>query len=140
MDSASDGEAMENKQRCLFIIRGLPGSGKTTLAHTLAEKEFCFSADDFFMSKYGFYKYNPDRLSEAHADCERRVRECLMSGATSTACVHNVFSRQEHIEPYRKIAETAGCSVFEITCGNRWKSVHAVPERTISRMAALWES
>lgn len=105
----------------------------------LAKKEHCFAADDFFMTAHGFYRHDPTRLPEAHEDCLRRVEACLMEGVAPVACVHNVFARRVHIEPYRQVAQAAGYRVSEVTCGNRWKNIHAVSERRIQQMAEAWE-
>ena len=47
----------------LVIIRGCPGSGKTTYAREHYPSYKCFAADDFF-EKNGKYIFNPRLLSE----------------------------------------------------------------------------
>lgn len=84
----------------LILIRGLPGSGKTTLAEQIMKEwkeirdgrgrqvKSCklIAADDFFMVD-GEYKFDPSKLSEAHAWCQRETRESLTS---RTELIHRV--------------------------------------------------
>jgi len=62
----------------MFLLRGLPGSGKSTLVGQLGrvypESVRC-SADDFFLSSQGGYHFDRNLLKEAHADCQQKARE-----------------------------------------------------------------
>lgn len=67
----------------VLILRGLPGSGKTTYMYKhLAKfqssscKVEIFSADNFWV-KDGSYNYDPKRIGEAHAWCYKGYLECL---------------------------------------------------------------
>ena len=51
----------------MVLIRGLPGSGKSTCAR---EDYAHIEADMYFMDAEGNYKYNP---SKAHAWCRKMV-------------------------------------------------------------------
>ena len=46
---------MENNHKSLILLRGLPGSGKSSLAFTLSEngKYPVFSVDDYFTNAEG---------------------------------------------------------------------------------------
>ena len=71
-----------NNMKNLYIVRGLPGSGKSTFAKSIAKPYQVFEADQYFM-KNGKYKFDPTKLKEAHNDCKnrvtRRMRETLFN-------------------------------------------------------------
>jgi adenylate kinase family enzyme len=58
----------------LFLVRGIPGSGKSTFAkHIWNEYAIC-EADKFFHNKEtGEYNFDPSRLKEAHEWCRNEV-------------------------------------------------------------------
>jgi hypothetical protein len=84
----------------LFIVRGLPGSGKTSLGHKLSL--LVYSADDFFTDEKGQYNFDPSRLGEAHAACQLSVRKALEFECGKVA-VTNTFTERWEIEPYLRI-------------------------------------
>ena len=51
------------RSKVLFLLRGLPGSGKSTLVKQIqaayAESAVC-SADDYFLQEDGTYNYDKD--------------------------------------------------------------------------------
>ncbi len=92
----------------LTLIRGLPGSGKTTFARYLAtgSRMLIIAADDFFVdADTGNYGFNPERLGSAHHWCQQEVLKALKAGRD--VCVNNTFSRRWEVEPYIKIAKDA---------------------------------
>jgi adenylate kinase family enzyme len=49
----------------LFLVRGLPGSGKSTFAtHIWNEYAVC-EADKFFYDKEGNYNFDPSKIKDA---------------------------------------------------------------------------
>ncbi len=59
------------QSKVMFINRGLPGSGKSTLSKKIkelygSEKTVVCSADDFFTDKDGNYNWVENKLGEAH--------------------------------------------------------------------------
>jgi predicted kinase len=126
--------------RRLYLVRGLPGSGKSTIARMIApDANFC--ADSWFgVAEGGGYArpFNPAELPQAHAACQKGVEEAMQYGEAVIA-VHNTFVRQWELDPYRRLAETHGYTVTEITCVADHGSVHEVPAEAIDRMRAGWE-
>jgi len=55
----------------LFLLRGLPGAGKSTLAKSLGGKHI--EADMYFEYE-GKYKFDASRLKEAHDWCQNTVK------------------------------------------------------------------
>ena len=57
----------------LYIVRGLPGSGKSTFAEALVGSDFLVcEADKYFMVD-GEYKFDGSKLKDAHEWSRNRV-------------------------------------------------------------------
>lgn len=132
----------------LIIIRGLPGAGKSTLAGRLwdsitmsedGDHNGCvmLSADDYMIDENNNYKFDPTRLSECHASCQLDTLKFLSDGYV--VIVHNTFTQQWELQPYRDMAETLNIPLQEITVKGPWKNTHGCPEEKIAQMAARWE-
>ena len=122
--------------KTLYIVRGLPGSGKSSLAKKLTE--LVYSADDFFTNKKGEYNFNAKLLGKAHEWGWGKVRDAMFLGANAVA-VANTFTQAWEAEKYYQIAEEYGYSVFVIECQNDFGNVHDVPQESIDAMKKRWE-
>ena len=122
--------------KTLYIVRGLPGSGKSSLAKKVTES--VYSADDFFTNKKGEYNFNAKLLGKAHEWCWGKVRDAMFIGANAVA-VANTFTQAWEAEKYYQIAEEYGYSVFVIECQNDFGNVHDVPQESIDAMKERWE-
>lgn len=126
----------------LYIVRGLPGSGKSTLGATLAAGR-CYSADDFFVGEDGVYRFDPTKLSEAHSACQENVARAL--GAGEVVAVANTFCERWELMPYFKIAKGARLVVIslydqgynDVELARR--NSHGVPAEAIRKMRQRYD-
>lgn len=115
----------------LFLVRGLPSSGKTTFAHKLCAG--VVSADDYF-EKDGEYNFDASKLGIAHNHCKRRVEQQMIMG--TKIAVANTFTTEKEMKPYFKLAEKYGYTVTTVIVESRHgnKNDHRVPDETIEKM------
>lgn len=122
--------------KTLYIIRGMPGTGKSTLAHKLTDT--VFEADQYFETPSG-YVFEPVKLPDAHAQCQFGVHGAMERGVEVIA-VSNTFSQKWEYAPYLLFARSHGYRVVELTMtGSSYGSVHNVPEETLQKMRNRWE-
>lgn len=121
----------------MFIIRGLPGSGKSTLGRYMTEHSI--SADDYFIDPNGNYNFNASLLKAAHESCRERARIHMQQGDTFSVC--NTFTQEWEMQPYFDLAKQYGYTVYVIVVENRHggKNIHYVPEATIEKMRNRFE-
>jgi predicted kinase len=128
----------------LFLVRGVPGSGKSTFASELCNN--VVEADMFFM-RDGEYKFDMSKIRDAHTWCKATVREWMeMNKSTygleySDICVSNTFTQEWEMEEYFKLAEEYGYKVFTVIVENRHggQNQHGVPEDKIQVMKDRFE-
>ena len=136
------------------IMRGVPGSGKSTRAFnaayhvgTTGGKACTVSADQFFEST-GRYVFNAAKLPQAHADCFRRFVDALLVGC-DLVIVDNTNTQVWEFENYAKVACLAGYDVEidEVRPKDAaelrvWaeRCVHGVPHDKIIAMDKRWET
>jgi predicted kinase len=131
---------MNNKY--LYILRGLPGAGKSTLARTIGA--VYFEADMFFMEG-NEYKFNPTKLKDAHAWCQDQVRISMKNSDSkmgdSKIAVANTFTQEWEMQPYIDMAKEYGFTVFTLVVENRHGgvNVHNVPDEVLDKMKERFE-
>lgn len=123
----------------LTLVRGLPGSGKSTYAGEQARKAggAVFEADLYMVNEKGEYAFDHTRLTECHNKCQSMTRLALEHGLDTW--VSNTFVKQLEMAPYIEMAKELGVPVTIYVCKGQWQSVHGVPDDVMTRMAEGWE-
>lgn len=122
------------KKADLILIRGIPGSGKSSLYETKFKNKGYkhVEADMFHINKDGEYKYNPDNVKNGHMWCQKRTRELLESG--KKVVVSNTFVKEFEMKFYFNLAEELNKSIQVIRMTTQFKSIHNVPEKSLNKM------
>lgn len=122
----------------LTLVRGLPGSGKTTFAAQLAKQNNLnhFEADMFFYQN-GKYQFDGTKIKDAHRWCLLSTINSLQLGCSCV--VANTFTTQKEMQPYIDLARVFNITLTVIETAGDYKSVHDVPQATIEKMKARWE-
>lgn len=120
----------------LYLIRGVPGSGKSTIAYTMCFAGIVanvFEADQYFYNN-GEYEFDPTKISLAHRDCQQKTRNALF--ANFSVAVSNTSTTEREVEIYAKIAEECGAKFVSIIVENRHggTNIHNVPEEKVQQM------
>lgn len=131
--------------KTLILLRGLPGSGKSTVAEMLSE--WNFAADNY----PGLYDggFHMELLGKAHQWCLDSVELAMedadgkqdsSKGGHAKAgvplVVHNTLTTERELKPYYDLAAKYGYRVVSMIVENRHgsESVHNVPDETLQRM------
>lgn len=126
--------------KTLFLVRGVPGCGKSTLVANL-NVQVSVSADHYHTDAQGKYNWKPQNSKAGHKWCQDEVRRAMESGYINSIAVHNTFTQMWEMQPYFDMATEYGYRVTTIVVENRHgsKSVHNVPAETIKAMTDRFE-
>jgi len=125
-------------QKILYVIRGLPGSGKSSLAASLDLSCPAFEADKYFLNETGEYLFDYTKLSLAHRWCEEQVTTAMRADWPRLAVANTSVVRRDY-EAYLTVANKYGYSVFVVHCENSWSNTHGCPAEKVQQMAGRWE-
>lgn len=122
--------------RTLVIMRGIPGSGKSSIALALAaqcaDTVIC-EADQFFNGSDGKYHYLPHLVPTAHLWCYNKAK-AAMEQDTPLVIVSNTSTQRARVEQYLELASVFGYQVQQIVVFGDFGSVHNVPDVAMERM------
>ncbi|XP_051560928.1 NEDD4-binding protein 2-like isoform X3 [Myxocyprinus asiaticus] len=133
----------------LVLLRGAPGSGKTTLANAMLEHNpggVVLSTDEYF-TRNGPYHFEPNLLGEAHEWNHQRAKEALKKGQTPII-IDNTNMQRWEMKPYVAMAQKHMYKVLFREPDTWWKTKprelekrtrHQVTKRKIKRMLERYD-
>ena len=122
-----------------MLIRGLPGSGKSTVAK-LFDKALHFEADMYFLDADGNYHFDASKIKNAHNWCRHSVMDAMKEGHPIVV-VSNTFTQEWEMDVYYLLAEELGYRVTSMIVENRHegKNIHGCPDDKIEQMKTRFE-
>lgn len=135
-----------------IILRGLPGSGKSTVANLLGvgysdvpnPPKVIHSTDSYFYDKDGNYNFDPNMLKVYHPQNLTAFTNSCKAGI-GLVILDNTNTEHWEYEKYVEVAEENGYQVHIITVGDFnvehcvERNTHGVPMHAINRMKQRWQ-
>jgi len=120
--------------KTLIIVRGLPGSGKSSFASFICDEKYICTADDYHM-KGDKYDWKPENTGMAHRKCQEKCEKLMMVGWEKVV-VANTSTTEKEMKPYYDLAKKHGYRVFSVIVENRHNGMnaHNVPSTTLLNM------
>lgn len=141
--------------KVLILMRGLPGSGKSSLSKYILENTIGYnntydkhilSTDDFF-TKNGVYQYNKSQLPEAHGYNHQRAFSVMCKGF-SPVIIDNTNTQMWEMKPYAMMATDYGYILEILEPDTHWcfnekelekRNKHGVSKVVIKNMLDRYE-
>ena len=124
----------------LILLRGLPGSGKSTLGNVIltsisTDTPSVISADDYFNNENGEYIFDATKLKEAHNQSLEKCADRMRLGIKKIV-VANTFTTGWEMERYYEAANRYNYRVHSVIVENRHEgqNIHGVPDDKIKQM------
>lgn len=124
-------------QQQLMLIRGLPGSGKTTLAKRIIYGKGTWKHIETDLYWGDDYRFDITKIKQAHEWCQKHTKMHLNFGYN--VIVSNTFTQRWELEPYLDIAKEYNIKPQIIIATGDFGSVHGVPQDVIQKMKDRFE-
>jgi predicted kinase len=125
-------------EKRLILVRGIPGSGKSTFARSLGGVHY--EADMFFLDEMSNYVFDVTKIKDAHSWCQTMC-ESQMKEGEPLVVISNTFTQEWEMKTYLDMASRHGYTAFTIVVENRHGgvNVHGCPEDKIQVMKGRFE-
>ena len=122
----------------LRIVRGLPGSGKSSFARYFFPGVFHVENDMGHINKYEEYHFDKDRVLEVQMWCHDTVRLALQNNIECV--VSNVFVSKRSVDSYVLIAKECGTDFVVYRTEGMFQNEHNVPYDVYQSMKEKFEN
>lgn len=136
----------ERLPNLLIIMRGLPGSGKSTISQLIRNNYVSsyFSTDLYWIDENGEYKFDIRLLSTAHKWCQQQVQDHINCNDPIIIVDNTNLATAEYMTYVKMINDTNYklliISVDVTTDTSNKRNQHNVPYDTILTMYKRWDS
>ncbi len=127
-----------------YIIRGIPGSGKSAVSKQIAGSAGRIVSADHYFEKDGQYRFVREDLGKAHFKCRVAFTEAI-DDEVEVIVVDNTNIKKADYEFYVDYATNRGYAVVTVVVEQMdpqvcfARNTHAVPLEAIQRMASRFE-
>lgn len=122
----------------LIIVRGLPGSGKSTFAKTLMDTVVIESDMWWYRNPELEYQFDMELLNRAHRWCLQTAEAFLARG--DCVAVANTNLTFKDAKGYIAFAKALNCPITVYSMDSHYGSIHNVPDEVMERMRNRMES
>lgn len=146
------------KKPAVVVLRGIPGSGKSTLSREIAAlcaartptPATCatLSADQYFVGPRG-YVFDVKQIGKAHDACKAAFDDALRRNVADIVIVDNTHTQAWEYAHYVERARASGCRVhvLEMRCPDLTtcvamakRNAHGVPVPKVVQMFLRWDA
>ena len=120
----------------LILVRGVPGSGKSTFASKVFPGAFHVE-NDMFHVKDGKYRFDFNRQKDAVSWCMDMCETALRNGMD--VVVSNTFTKRGYVMAYVKLAAKYGADVSVYRMTGSFENRHSVPVTVFDNMKKNFE-
>lgn len=122
----------------LFIVRGHPGSGKTTLGKEISFLNFKHFENDNFFVKDGVYTFDFAHHQTAKDKCFNDTKQALEQG--DNVVVTNTFTTLKEIKPFIELAKKNNTQYIVVEMFFNFDNIHNVPANVVNEKKQTFES
>lgn len=128
----------------MYIMRGVSGSGKSTMARQLAGPNGAIHSTDSYFMIGGRYVFDPTKLADNHARNQASFELSLRRGISVVVC-DNTNARIVHVLPYLRLAREYGYQIYVVEMAHpdpqaaSARNAHGVTSDGVRRMISRWE-
>ncbi|ELU04303.1 hypothetical protein CAPTEDRAFT_117145 [Capitella teleta] len=138
---------LKEGRKVMVILRGPPGSGKSTIAREIQFEGVVLSTDEFFVKPNGQFQYDFTKIGDAHQWNQQRAKESCEVGRNPIV-IDNTNSQAWEMKYYVALADEHMYHIEIMEPSTQWKykpkelakrNTHGVTLETIVRMLDRYE-